>query len=316
MKATTYFKIAKMLGIMMIIFASMISCKKSNSENSPKSIYGTIFSDSQYSILVAGIKKEGLVTALDGKGSLTLFAPNNGAFAAAGIKSEADLSSLPDSTLKNILLYHVLSSTVSSSQIPQASNTPETTLNGEQVFVTRTSANSVFVNGVNVVKANTSCSNGVIHSVNRVLIPAVGNIVTTAVKNPNLSYLVAAVLRASQGTTNVASVLSGTGPFTVFAPTNQAFINAGFATTDAIKAADPNTLASILTYHVISGRIFSSDLTDGEMPTTLNGEKVTINFMSGVQVKGIGNTTASNITATDNVASNGVVHVIDQVLLP
>lgn len=316
MKAKSYFKMAKAIGIMMLIFVSMNSCKKSNSENSPKSIYNSISSDSQYSILVAAIKKEGLVGALDGKGTLTLFAPNNSAFVSAGIKSEADLALIPDSTLKNIILYHVLGSTVSSSQIPQASNTPETTLNGKQIFVTRTSSNSVYVNGVAVVKANTYCSNGIIHSVNRVLMPAVGNIVTTAVKNSNLSYLVAAVLRASQGTTNVATVLSGTGPFTVFAPTNQAFINAGFATTDAINAADPNTLASILTYHVIAGRIFSSDLTDGETPTTVNGEKLTINLMSGAQVKGASNITGSNIVATDVVATNGVVHVIDQVLLP
>ena len=213
-------------------------------------------------------------------------------------------------------MYHVLGSKVSSSQIPQVSNTPETTLNGKQIFVTRTSSNSVFVNGVTVVTANTYCSNGIIHSVNRVLIPAVGNIVTSAVKNANLSYLVAAVLRASQGTTNVAAVLSGAGPFTVFAPTNQAVINSGFASTDAINAADPNTLASILTYHVIAGRIFSGDLTDGETPTTVIGEKLTINLMSGAQVKGASNSTASNIIATDIVATNGVIHVIDQVLLP
>ena len=101
MKAKTYLKMAKMLGIMMIIFASMNSCKKSNSENSPKSIYSTISSDSQYSIFGCCNKKEGLVSALDGKGALTLFAPNNSAFAAAGIKSEADLALIPaDSTLK------------------------------------------------------------------------------------------------------------------------------------------------------------------------------------------------------------------------
>ena len=132
----------------------------------------------------------------------------------------------------------------------------------------------------------------------------------------SLSYLVAAVLRASQGSTNVAQVLSGNGPFTVFAPTNNAFRAAGFATIASIQMADPNTLASILTYHVIGARVFSSDLSNGEMAPTLNGENVTIGLMSGATVKGMKNTTPSNIIATNIVATNGVIHVIDQVLLP
>jgi uncharacterized surface protein with fasciclin (FAS1) repeats len=156
----------------------------------------------------------------------------------------------------------------------------------------------------------------VIHAINRVLMPATGTIVQTAISNPNLSLLVAAVLRASQGTTNVAAALSGAGPLTVFAPTNQAFINAGFADADAINAADPTTLTTILTYHVIAGRIFSSDLVNGETPATLNGETVTIELSNGAQVKGQSNSTPSNIIQTNILASNGVVHVIDQVLLP
>lgn len=316
MKLKSNLKFAKSISLMIVAVALTASCRKSEIENSSRSIYRTIASDPEYSILTAAIKKEGLVSALDGKGSLTLFAPNDAAFNAAGFKSAADLAAVPDSTLKNILLYHVLGNVVGSGQIPQASNTPVTTLNGKQIFATRTSNNSVFINGVSVIKANLYCTNGVVHTLNRVLLPAIGNIVTTAVGNANLSYLVAAVLRASQGTTPVASVLSGSGPFTVFAPTNQAFINAGFATTAAINAADPNALASILTYHVIAGRIFSSDLTNGLTPTTINGEKLTIDLMSGAQVKGASNSTASNIVATDIVATNGVVHVIDQVLLP
>jgi uncharacterized surface protein with fasciclin (FAS1) repeats len=172
------------------------------------------------------------------------------------------------------------------------------------------------VNGTSVIKANVECTNGVIHVINRVLMPAVGTIVQTAIANPNLSLLVAAVLRASQGNTDVATVLSSAGPFTVFAPSNQAFINAGFADTNAIDAAAPNTLASILTYHVIAGRIFSSDLVNGETPATVNGETVTILLTNGAQVKGNSNTTAANIVTPNIVTTNGVVHVIDQVLLP
>jgi len=167
-----------------------------------------------------------------------------------------------------------------------------------------------------VTTADINASNGVVHVINKVLMPPSQNIVQLAQGNTNLSYLVAAVTRASQGSTNVAQVLSNTNPLTVFAPNNQAFIDAGFATTDAIMAADPATLTSILTYHVIGARVFSSDLTEGAMPTTVNGGKVTITLSGGAKVKGNGNTTASNITAVDIMATNGVVHVIDRVLLP
>jgi uncharacterized surface protein with fasciclin (FAS1) repeats len=102
----------------------------------------------------------------------------------------------------------------------------------------------------------------------------------------------------------------------VFAPTNAAFRAAGFATVNDINNADPATLTSILTYHVIAGRIFSSDLTQGAQPTTLNTGKLTISLTGGATVKGNSNTVASNIIATNIMATNGVVHVIDRVLLP
>ena len=293
-----------------------MSCKKTN-DAGPKSVYATISNDPQYSFLTAAINKAGLVEALNAnKPEITLFAPTNDAFKAAGYNSLADLAAIPNSTLAKVLLYHVLPNKVLAAAIPQASNTAVVTLNPDPVYVTRTAANKVFVNGVMVVKADINCTNGVIHSIGRLLMPATGNIVEAAIGNPNLSLLVAAVLRASQGSTNVAGVLAGAGPFTVFAPINQAFINAGFANEAAINAADPNTLASILTYHVIPGRIFSSDLTEGAMPVTANGGSVKITLSSGAMVKGNSNATASNIIATDIVTTNGVVHVIDQVLLP
>lgn len=128
--------------------------------------------------------------------------------------------------------------------------------------------------------------------------------------------LVAAVLRASEGSLDVAAALSSAGPFTVFAPTNQAFRDLGFATEAAIMAADPETLIPILTYHVIAGRVFSSDLVDDATPTMLSGGTTTINLDGGATIKGTGNTVASRITKTDIVATNGVIHQIDRVLLP
>jgi uncharacterized surface protein with fasciclin (FAS1) repeats len=279
-----------------------------------KTIAAIVASNSDYSLLKLALKKTDLTGALDQPGTLTVFAPDNKAFKAAGFDATA-INAAPVDVLKGILLYHVIGSKITASQIPVADNTPVTTLNGKDVFVTSKNGN-VSVNGAHVVKADIMASNGVIHAIDKVLVPPSGNIVELAQGNPNFTYLVAAVLRASQGTTNVAALLTGDGPLTVFAPTNQAFINAGFATIESINAANPDDLTPILAYHVIGARVFSTNLVDGSTPATLNGETVTIQLSGGAAVKGKSNSSASNISPADLVATNGVVHVIDQVLLP
>ncbi|MFT3705227.1 MAG: fasciclin domain-containing protein [Agriterribacter sp.] len=269
-----------------------------------------------YSLLKTALQKAGLTETLNQPGTFTVFAPDNKAFAAAGFPNAEAISKLSVDALKNILLYHVLGSKVTAAQIPAAINTPVNTLAGKEIFVTKQDG-KVSVNGANVVKADIMASNGVIHAINKVLIPPPGTIVALAAANADFSFLVAAVLRASEGSTDVAALLSGPGPLTVFAPTNKAFMKAGFATIESIKAAKPDDLTTILAYHVVSGRVFSSLLVNNAMVPTLNGAKVTIKLSNNkALVKGNGNTTASTITSTDLVATNGVVHVIDQVLLP
>ncbi len=308
---------AALLLVMTVVLS--ISCKYLPPVEPPakNTIFQKLTDDGRFQFLSVAIARAGLSGTLSDKNaSLTLFAPTDEAFKNAGFATTESVAKAPIETLKAILLYHVLPSAVTSSQIPLASNTQVNTVANLPVFVTRTSAGSVFVNGVSVIQKDWMAKNGVIHVINKVLMPPSGNIVQTAQGNANLTYLVAAVLRASQGSVNVAAVLSGTGPFTVFAPTNQAFINAGFTTIDAINAADPATLTSILTYHAIAARVFSSDLSEGLEPSTVNGEKVKITLSGGPKVKGKSNASASNIIITDIVTTNGVVHVIDQVLLP
>lgn len=297
-----------------ILLTGLVSCKKVVTSSPQQTITGVVTSNQSLSLLASAVQKAGLAQTLSGTGPFTVFAPNNNAFQAAGISSST-INALSADQLKNILLYHTVAAKVVAADVPAGPNAPVAAANGDTIYLTKNS-NGVFVNGVQVIQADVAASNGVIHVINNVLMPPVGNLVVTAQSDTSFTYLVAAVLRASQGSTNVASVLSGTGPFTVFAPTNAAFRNAGFPTIASIQAADPNTLATILTYHVIAGRIFSSDLTNGAMPATLNGETVSINLSSGATVKGMKNTTASNIIKTNIVASNGVVHVVDQVLLP
>lgn len=284
-------------------------------ERAYSSIVEIVTDDPNYSFLEAAVVKAGLTGALSGDGPFTVFAPRNEAFVEAGFANEAAVSAAPAAVLDSILKYHVLASNVPSSAIPTAANTETETLAGTDVYITKNAA-GVFVNGASVVKADVLATNGTIHVIDKVLTPPKGTLVETAIATPSLSYLVAAVLRASEGTTNVAQVLSGAGPFTVFAPTNDAFIAAGFTTISSIQAADPDVLAGILTYHVLQGRVLSSDLTEGATPATVGGGTLTVTLSGGAKVKGAGNSTPATIALADVIATNGAVHVIDQVLLP
>jgi uncharacterized surface protein with fasciclin (FAS1) repeats len=262
-----------------------------------------------FELLKAAIARAGLQDDLNKPGNLTVFAPTNDAFIAAGFKNTADIAKADKEVLKSILLFHVLDKRVPASAIPEANNTPVTALSGGTLYATRKGSN-VSINGVTVIRADINAANGVIHVINRVLLPPAGNLVVVAQSNPAFSFLVAAVVRAG-----LASALQGDGPLTVFAPTNQAFIDAGFKDINSIQQADPAALTPILLYHVVAGRVFSSQLSNGPVPTLLIPQTVGIS-LAGPTVKGNRNATPSNIIITDVVATNGVVHAIDQVLLP
>lgn len=270
----------------------------------------------KFTYLAVALVRTGLIKELASiEGTYTLFAPTDDAFRDAGFKTIQDVIKAPKEVLTPILLYHVLGTKVLSTQVPAGPNAPVKTLNGADIYATSNSK-GVFINGTPVILPNVKAINGVIHVIDKVLMPPVGNIVQTAVANPDFSLLVAAVLRASQGSTNVAALLSGNGPFTVFAPTNDAFKKLGFNTPADFLTANPDVLTPILAYHVISGRIFSSDLSNGITPAMFAGGSTTITLTGGPKIKGNGNSSPSNIVATDVVATNGVIHVIDQVLLP
>jgi uncharacterized surface protein with fasciclin (FAS1) repeats len=130
------------------------------------------------------------------------------------------------------------------------------------------------------------------------------DIVDTAVSAGSFTTLVAAVQAAG-----LVDTLKGEGPFTVFAPTDEAFAALPEGTVEALLA-DPEALAAILTYHVVAGKVMSTDLSDGMMAATVNGADITIGTMGGVSVNG------ANVLTADIEASNGVIHVIDAVILP
>jgi len=294
----------------------LISCDKDDDDATTNTITDIVVANGDFSTLEAAVVRANLQTTLSGSGPFTVFAPDNAAFSAAGITTSV-LNSLSPAQVQSILLYHTLGSRVNAANVPAGPNAKVTTASGDSVFVTRDSR-GVFVNGVQVTTADISADNGVIHRVGRVLNPPVGNIVETAVAS-GLDSLVKAVTRATTaagGDPTLAGTLSS-ATLTVFAPTNAAFTQLlGALSLTDINQIPIGTLLAVLRYHVVGGRAFSSDLTNGSL-TMLAGGTTTVSLTAGATIRGNGNGgNASNITATNIVCRNGVVHLIDRVLLP
>lgn len=304
-------KIIHFFSVLLFIPVFMTSCTKEDEAN--KTVVDIVVENPDFSLLEAAVVHAGLAENLK-SGTITVFAPDNEAFKTIGIETEADITALDKNLVASILTYHVIPSLVPASAIETKNNAEVTMLDGGKSFVTK-NASGVSVNGASVTSADIKAENGsIIHVIDAVLINETRNIVAVAQAYPEFSFLVAAVLRANEGTTKVVDILSSAGPFTVFAPTNEAFQAAGFPTIESVQQASPDVLANILTYHVIADRVYSTNLTTGNVPTAQGGT-VSINALAGT-VKGTNNGQPSNITGVNIPASNGVIHVINSVLLP
>ena len=286
-------------------------------------IVETAISAGNFTTLVAAVEAAGLVEALSGEGPFTVFAPTDEAFAALPAGTIDALLADPTGDLTQILLYHVVPGMVMAADVTEGLEA-ETLQGGTVTFSV---ANGVTINGVNIVATDIVASNGVIHVIDAVILPPAAeeaaatpeateeaaeeaamdemNIVETAVSAGNFTTLVAAVEAAG-----LVDALSGEGPFTVFAPTDEAFAALPAGTIDALLADPTGDLTQILLYHVVPGMVMAADVTDGLEAETLQGGTVTFSVADGVTINGV------NIVATDIVASNGVIHVIDAVILP
>jgi uncharacterized surface protein with fasciclin (FAS1) repeats len=273
----------------------------------PATITDIVVWDPNFSILKAAVVKAGLANAL-ATGTLTVFAPDNTAFAASGI-SEATINSLPVQDLTNILLYHVVGAAVPAFAVP-ASDTVNTLLTAN-LYASR-NVNGVFLNGISVKAADVKAANGIIHVVSKVLMPPTKTIAELATADADLSLLLTAVVRAG-----LAGAVSTDGKYTVFAPTNAAFVAAGFADAAAINAAPVAAVASIVKAHVFATNVFASDLINGQKVATLEAGKSLLvgTTPPSVKIDGSSNPVSNIIlTAVNITATNGVIHKIDRVL--
>lgn len=322
------------LASLLVCFSvALTSCKDDeNPTTTPPSGSSTItdlvVAGDQFTFLEAAVVKAGLTTTLSGTGPFTVFAPTDDAFRAAGFADAAAVSAAADTTLRRILLYHVLSGSYPASAIPSGQTALPTSLSANgTTYVTKAAATTgtgVSVNGARVITADVQASNGIVHAIDRVLMPATGNVLQVAQADTTLSLLGAAVAR---GGAAVVSALSGSTPLTVFAPTNAAFRATPYNTVAAINAAPVAALTAILTNHVVvnPGRAYSPTIVSGPITTFGTGSvTATVGTGTALTLLSPGNggqvsNVLANTTGVQNrdiTATNGVVHKIDRVLLP
>jgi uncharacterized surface protein with fasciclin (FAS1) repeats len=349
-------KISKLTLSLILIMVSIITAcdKRETPFIRPSTVTNNIVEEAAaqgYNVFVAAVKATGMDTAFDYLGQYTVLVPTDAAFAAAGINA-GNLNTLPKDMLRTVLRNHILAGRSPSANLLLGPNAVYGNINRDYLYTTTYVASvagpfaGTYFNGARVTKVDMICNNGLLHEVNKVLFPASGNLTATLAANPNLSFLLAAINRAGLA----ASLNGAITNINLLAPTNAAFQAAGFATIDAINAADPAVLVPILGLHVIpasvasanpgatGGRLFSPDFR-ARTYNTLLGAPLTVT-LSGTSPRfaGAGNgANSAQVTSADihfrtsvqrpqgppvsapgtaPVGAPSVMHIIDRVLLP
>jgi uncharacterized surface protein with fasciclin (FAS1) repeats len=272
------------------------------SEMGEKTIVETALGNPEFSTLVTALQKAGLVETLSGNGPFTVFAPTNAAFAKVDPKALEGL--LADkAALTRVLTSHVVAGNVLAADVTKL--TFADTVSGQRFAIS--TKDGVMIGSAKVTATDIKCSNGVIHVIDSVIMPESGDIVAVAGKAGSFKTLAAALEAAG-----LVSTLQGEGPFTVFAPTDEAFAKLPKGTLeDLLKPENREKLKGILTYHVVAGRVFSDQAVKAGHAKTVQGQNVDISVKGGQAM--VNN---AKLVKTDINASNGVIHVVDAVLMP
>jgi transforming growth factor-beta-induced protein len=314
----------KKLGLLIVLTVFLLAaCSSSNhppaSQEPTLDIVETAIEDGRFTTLVAALEAAGLVDALSGPGPFTVFAPTDDAF---DLLPEGTVEFLLENidVLSDILTYHVIDGEVSAADARGLDGTSAVMLNGLNMRIDVDNGAIVLnLNGnreAMVIDADIAATNGVIHVIDAVLDPADEplSIVETAIADGRFTTLVTALEAA-----DLVEALSGPGPFTVFAPTDDAFNKLPAGTIDfLLDPANKGVLTEILTYHVFDGSVLASVAVslDGETVEMLNGANLALDVIGDELVLNAGGNRPAVVIITDVLASNGVIHVIDTVLDP
>ena len=302
----TRFNLVPVILMASVLFFSSCNDDDDVMDEGEKNVVEVAAAAGQFTILIEAAQKAGLAEYLSNTDGITVFAPTDAAFKSLltdlGAKS---LNDIPVADLTNILLYHVIGSKAMSTDLKSGYFPTLSKSAGNSISMYISVEGGVSINkNTKVTTADIAAKNGVIHVVDKVILPP--SVVNIALDNSNFSILVQAVVKAG-----LVDALSGKGPFTVFAPTNAAF-TALFAQLgiSGINDLTAQQLTPILTYHVVAGNVLSSALSNGKVPTLNAGKSLTVNLTGGVKIN------ESEVVAANIQGSNGVVHVINKVLLP
>jgi len=300
-------------------------------------IVDTAVAAGSFTTLVAAVDAAGLVETLKGDGPFTVFAPTDDAFAALPEGTVESLLEDPEGTLTDILLYHVVAGNVMAADVVGMDGADVETVGGG-TFTVVLEGDAVTLhdgtgNAVTVVATDIEASNGVIHVIDAILMPSAGDEameeghsdmsdgeemsddegMSEAVAAGSFTTLVAAVDAAG-----LVETLKGDGPFTVFAPTDDAFAALPEGTVESLLEDPEGALTDILLYHVVAGNVMAADVVgmDGADVETVGGGTFTVMLDGDAVMLNDGSGNAVTVVATDIETSNGVIHVIDAVLIP
>ena len=259
-----------------------------------------------FKTLVAALKAADLVETLSGKGPFTVFAPTDAAFAKLPKETlESLLKPENKAKLAAILTYHVAGAKMPAADVVKAKSIA--TVNGQSLTVV-VKDGKVTIDGANVVTTDIKGSNGVIHVIDAVVLPK-PNLVETAANAKSFTTLLAAATAAG-----LADTLANGGPFTVFAPTDEAFAKLPKGTVESLlKPENKEKLVAILKNHVVAGTVMAAQAVELTEAKTIGETKLTLSYDKKSKVLSVGD---AKVVTADVVAGNGVIHVVDSVILP
>ena len=302
-------RISSLLAVLAVAAVAVVGAGSASAQSRASSvdIVQTAVGAGQFTTLASLLQQAGLVDTLATGGPFTVFAPTDAAFAKVP-KATLDALAADPAKLKAVLLYHVVPGRVTAADVVKL--TSAKTAEGRSLGI-KVSNGSVFVDGAQVTTPDVEASNGVIHVIDSVLIPqeampaAPKTIVQTAVAAGSFKTLASLLKKAG-----LVGTLQGKGPFTVFAPTDAAFAKVPKATLAAL-GKDKAKLRSVLLYHVVKGNVPAAKVVKLRSAKTLNGKAVSIRVNGGNVLVG-----GARVTTADVKASNGVIHVVNKVLIP
>ncbi|MDP4131696.1 MAG: fasciclin domain-containing protein [Bacteroidota bacterium] len=306
--------------LLFLMLLSGIGCWSCN-KNTPNSInYRTstiswlLANGSNTTLFESAVHRAALDSIFNGAGPFTVFVPTNDAFNQAGI-SEASVNSYSQDSAKNFVLYHTVAGlSLTASSFIGVRELKIVMASGDSVFVSGDS-NRLFVNGVQTISTDLMAANGVMHALQNVLIPPAKNMMELVNADSSLSFLSNALQLATAVPDSLSKDLASAGPYTLFAPDNDAFRKLGYNSPQDLDTVNTDSLRLLILSHLVPQRLFTYDIPDSSTLQTVNDSTLYFN-LSGIaaQVQILGQDSFSNVVSVNQMATNGVLFKIDEVL--